>query len=243
MNENTVIRLAACDMIRTRFVGRAELRRRAARSTSALDALEARLGLISEAERQLRANERSLVAAFARARAIQARVDAWMARPYEWHEPIGPRRLKWGPHLLDQSVLLALRNERRTRQERPAPVRAVERHALRVAERRYQRAGFRSAAHAHNVEVRLGAPDARSSSCAVSSYSAGMSKAYCRKQFTVTESTHTLTVDASLLSVPAPAKGSRELLLSPTVRVRQGRGTALVVERLTVGPTGRLGWR
>jgi hypothetical protein len=63
---------------------------------------------------------------------------------------------------------------------------------------------------------------------------AGMPEKYCKKASRVATSRHTLVADATLFRVPkAERVGARWILLAPGVRVRQGRGTSLVVEHQT----------
>ncbi len=110
------------------------------------------------------------------------------------------------------------------------PSRAVRRELRRL----YRVAGFRSASHAHHYHLAYGDPWAWSRSGKVDSAAAGMSKAYCRKQYTVSSSEHQISSDASLFSTPRAVRaGPGWIQLSPEVRVRQGRGTSLVVDRTT----------
>lgn len=103
--------------------------------------------------------------------------------------------------------------------------------ALRAAREAYREAGFRSAKHSHSATFVLGEPWARSESGSATARSVGLGRSYQRKAGWVATSAHYVTVDESILRVPrARRAGAGWMLLAPGVRVRQGRGTALVAD-------------
>jgi hypothetical protein len=117
-----------------------------------------------------------------------------------------------------------------------APGRAV----LTELSRLYREANFRSARHSHETNLDLGTPSARSESGSVWSAEVGMSSAYCRSAYRVATSEHSLSADSRIFAAEVSARVGRGwLLLAPDLRVRQGRGTSLVVEHRT----GRGAWR
>lgn len=108
------------------------------------------------------------------------------------------------------------------------PGRAIYRELVRM----YSCAGFRRGKHVHETILRVGSPGASSESGEMWASEAGLPNSYCKKAFRVATSEHRLTADARIFQVPrAERVGSGWLLLTPTLRVRQGRGTSLVVER------------
>lgn len=92
-------------------------------------------------------------------------------------------------------------------------------------------AGIRAATHAHVVrvlEVAHGLEDAHSVSDTIWARDAGLPKAYQRQAWRVARSRHTWAVG------PYPVRAEDGYVyLAPMVRVRNGRGTSLVVETLT----------
>lgn len=96
-------------------------------------------------------------------------------------------------------------------------------------------ASFRGATHSHDVSVVIvarGEEGVRSSNGRTNPSSLGLPNAYARKGFFVTTSEHAWSVSADFFKVPPADRAGRGWLqLSPTVLVRQGRGTALVCER------------
>lgn len=118
------------------------------------------------------------------------------------------------------------------------------RAALRDA---YASAGFRGAAHAHEVHtfvVPRGQETARSTSGSTSSSATGMSRAYCRRQWSVATSSHMLSASAAILDADVVALNAAEpagvLYLRTDLRVVQSRGTSLRLERFGAV---RGGWR
>lgn len=118
------------------------------------------------------------------------------------------------------------------------------RAALRDA---YASAGFRGAAHAHEVHtfvVPRGQETARSSNGSTSSSAAGMSRAYCRRQWRVATSSHMLSASAAILDADVVALNAAEpagmLYLRTDLRVVQSRGTSLRLEHFSAS---RGGWR
>jgi len=119
---------------------------------------------------------------------------------------------------------------------------ALERHLRQIACRVIVEANFREASHAHEWTVDVvprGEESATSTADQISARSAGMSNAYCKKAFTVASSNHKWRVSPAMLGLP---HGTGVVYLTPTRRVRQGRGTLLVEERLVAGATGKLKW-
>lgn len=122
----------------------------------------------------------------------------------------------------------------------PEAIRAALRNA-------YASAGFRGAAHAHEVHTSVvprGQETARSSNGSTSSSAAGMSRAYCRKQWSVTTSSHVLAASAAILDADVVALNAAEpagmLYLRTDLRVVQSRGTSLRLEHFGAV---RGGWR
>lgn len=94
-------------------------------------------------------------------------------------------------------------------------------------------ARFRETLHGSDTTIRLvppGAEGAVSTTTTVNPRDVGLPNAYARKGFHVTTSQHVWAVSRAILDAPPASAGL--LYLTPTLRVRQGRGTALVVERL-----------
>lgn len=100
---------------------------------------------------------------------------------------------------------------------------------------------FRAATHGHSVRVRfvpLDQVEVIALTEQVSPRSVGLPNAYSRKGYGVTVSSHEWRVALEF----APYYEGGYAYLSETRRVRQGRGTDLVVERLVQGARG-LVWR
>jgi len=99
-------------------------------------------------------------------------------------------------------------------------------------------ARFRTAMHDHETVVRFAEPGekpgARSSTLSLSAKDAGLCRAYQKKAPFVTASRHEWVVDNAPL-VLAECRQGVCVLIGETIRVRQGRGTALVCERLIDG--------
>ena len=95
-------------------------------------------------------------------------------------------------------------------------------------------AGFRTAMHRHECIVRLAEPGekpgVRSSTLSLSAKDAGLCRAYQKKAPFVTASRHEWVVD----NVPLVLAECRQgvCVLIGDMRVRQGRGTSLVCERV-----------
>jgi hypothetical protein len=101
-------------------------------------------------------------------------------------------------------------------------------------------AEFRGCRNGHEtkiVSVARGSEYARSATFEFSSRSVGMSAAYCRRQWHVTVSEHEIGWSTAILGAPVSVPGC--LYLTRDLRVRQGRGSSLVMERRR-GPRG--GW-
>ncbi len=124
--------------------------------------------------------------------------------------------------------------ERRQKRERA--------RLLPLIEAARREAGLRTATHGHGDRIVFVAPGherAESSSDVVSSEAAGMGRAYCRVAHTVTQSEHVWHLPEGA----EPYARDGYVYLSESVRVRRGRGTHLVTERLVTGRGGRLVWR
>ena len=123
----------------------------------------------------------------------------------------------------------------------PAPLRILHEQTKRAAVRALRRASLRTATHDHDnviVIVAKGSEGASSSSDRVRPSSVGLPNAYAKKGFFVVSSTHEWRVSVE--------HGLRVIggfvYLRPDLRVRSGRGTALVTEKLTA-VRGGLAWR
>lgn len=107
--------------------------------------------------------------------------------------------------------------------------RAIQRRlraALRVA-------GLRTTRHGHDTVVHVvaaGEEGATSTTLYASPQSLGLPRAYARVAYRVACSLHEWRVSERLLAAPPSERGF--VYLAPDVRVRNGRGTSLVVERL-----------
>ncbi len=100
-------------------------------------------------------------------------------------------------------------------------------------------ASFRECTNGHETTLHLvdvGHEGAEGGADRVSARSAGMSHAYCRKAYTVSVSEHTFKVSRAFWAIPKAERAAHGLLyLSPELRVKQGRGAALVVQRAPKG--------
>jgi hypothetical protein len=253
MNADTTERLVACSLVRTRFRGRAELERAAKRDPIALARLEVRLGLAPESairdaeDEEIEHHLRECVAIglshAARLLALSRRERrGWAARD----------RLARGYPVLREIWERAeeLRQERRERRSgdelaRRRPGNVARRVAVRRAEELYLFARFRGATHGHEWGVQVverGEEGASSSTDQVHPQEVGLPAAYARKGYWVTQSEHTIRVSTEILCLDREwlrdQAGQGLLYLRHDLRVVQGRGTALRVERL--GPRG--GW-
>lgn len=97
-------------------------------------------------------------------------------------------------------------------------------------------ASFATAKHSHQTNyyrAKIGAERAASSADTIGARDAGLPNAYAKKGYSVASSTHTFEVSPAILRVARHARAKKGMLyLSPTLRVRQGRGTSLRTERL-----------
>jgi hypothetical protein len=250
-------RLALCRLVRTRFRGRAELERRAAVSDVDLAELEVRLGLADEA----RLDEARLARAVRRwgsseemigyllcptdhraRRAMAARRYATSAETERTWERVEIARALAPDECLEVDARRAERARRRKLRDELAA--RKPRHAERVViERRareaYSRARLRGATHGHTVVlgvVDVGCEGAYSSTDRCRPSEVGLPSSYAQKAYWVTTSEHRICASREILRPEVQALTEPGYLyLSPTVRVRNGRGTALVVERLENG--------
>lgn len=134
-----------------------------------------------------------------------------------------------------------LRNQRRARRHCSDPI--ATRKPGNVAARAIRRAfvaalneaNFREATHSHDTSIDVvarGAEGARSESGTAHPRDVGLSNAYARQAYSVATSDHIFEVSAAIFDVPRGERwDGKRLYLSPTCRVRQGRGTSLVCER------------
>lgn len=224
-------RLLACDLVRTRFPGRAAMRVAADTSpgtaprlaqSCALVRLERRLGLAVASElTALAAVERAAVRRYATADRDPAARDLAPEACAEIDAlrvaRLAPRGDKIGARLPGHAQRVIVR---------------------RRAKALLRAASFRSATHAHTsrvLAVELGEEGAVSVSDSMPSAAAGMGAAYCSAAYRVATSSHTWSVSAALLSSEVrilQAEAPRGVVyLRVDLRVRQGRGTSLVVER------------
>lgn len=109
----------------------------------------------------------------------------------------------------------------------------VIRRATLIAFRRALReAGFRTATHSHQEDVKFvlpGSASVSSKSDSIWASQAGLSKSYTG--YRVATSEHVWRVSPEILKVPAARRwDGKHLWLTPNLRVRQGRGTSLVSE-------------
>jgi len=109
----------------------------------------------------------------------------------------------------------------------------VLRRATLIAFRRaFKSAGFRTATHSHQEDIKFVSPGSASvgsESGSIWASEAGLSKSYTG--YRVATSKHVWRVSPEILKVPAARRwDGKHLWLTPNLRVRQGRGTALVVE-------------
>ncbi len=211
-------RLAACDLVRKRFSGRAQLRRDAECDPLALAKLEAALGIATEAEYR-----RVLLA---ECRAIVESTTPW------GHSPTARVHLE---------MLRAERAARRTADPlaRRRPGYARRKIARRRADEAIAAARFRKATHGHETTIRVvdeGHEGASSGTVTDWPDQLGVrvAKSY---RYRVTQSEHTWYVSAAILAPEVRALNDAAprgvVYLSTTVRVRQGRGTSLTVEHLS----------
>jgi len=112
----------------------------------------------------------------------------------------------------------------------------AEKRLRKVAfERALAVARFRSSTHGAETKIKLvgrGQEGATSTTTKTSPQKVGLPNAYSRKAFFVVCSSHEFRVSAAFWSV-ADRVEPGVVWLTPELRVRQGRGTSLVVERVT----------
>ena len=93
---------------------------------------------------------------------------------------------------------------------------------------------FRTAMHSHENVVKYvepGRAGAISISESIWASQAGLPRAYSQKGYRVAISKHVWSISPEILKVPAARRwDGKHLWLTPNLRVRQGRGTALVSE-------------
>jgi hypothetical protein len=269
---DTAVRLAACDIVRTRFAGRADLRRAAEHCTITLARLEVRLGLapesaIADAEWARRTEILLLIAAEAPGTASRCATLLLLAGEDREARQYWARRLsatagaERGRRLAmrraapaEYEAVSALRAQRaaaRAVQPRPALSERLRRlprmrAALVEAERVVDASGLRVATHGHRdryTPVLRGREGASSDTGSSRPQDVGLGRSYARVAFTVTTSAHCWSVSAAILDPEVQranaAAGVGIVYLATDTRVRNGRGTSLVVERLTA----RGAWR
>jgi hypothetical protein len=218
--------LAACRLVRKRFAGRADLTRRAERGElAALGELAERLG-------------------------VELPEPNWAAAE-QWRRDHAPV-----PELSEGTERGAaeLRLQLARRKARPAPPPEPGRIARLAAEKRHnaevsrlrklvekasEAADLRTATHGHTVRIDLLAEEARPSAYGRTSKAwpdqVGLPKSY---HYPVTTSTHVFRLPWGA----EPFEADGYVYLDESTRVRSGRGTDLVVERLTAGARKIL-WR
>jgi len=257
--------LAAARLARGRFRGRAALTRSAeAGDLASLGELCERLGIPlpergwGRAETWRRAHAPVTAPRHPAPRVASRGERPWGRAPRAVWGPDGLRTLAAIGAAVDAAVEIAAQRDRAERRREVERLRGARRDArrgipqpaqsgriLRLHRRNQieaaaRAAGLRTALHGHEDTVVLvpeGEEDATSDSESVWSSQAGMSAAYCRQAYTVTQSCHTWRLAG------APWAHDGRVYLSEGVRVRNGRGTHLVVERLEEGRGGRLVWR
>jgi hypothetical protein len=251
-------RLSLCQLVRTRFRGRKTLEVEAqSGSELALAELEVRLGLADEA----RLDETRLWVAARRWRGSPELIGyllcpddhrarrAMAARRYATAEE--PERLLASPRVviaralapdecLDIDAKRAERARRRELRDKLAkrPPRYAERAIIKQRAREaYDRAKLRAATHDHTIAIKIVEPGdegARSSTHQVRPGTVGLPAAYARKGYWVTTSEHVIRASRAILDPVVQALTELGYLyLTRDVRVRNGRGTTLVVERRT----------
>lgn len=204
-------RLAAARRAKGRFKGRSHLEQEAERGNLfALAKLESILKLTSDpVEFEIVAVERAL-----------SDLCCLLARLI---------KVEWPSQRLDNNVFRMIR-EHREKQKLGAPNPKPGRIYLMQAKRKILGV-FRTCEHSHEnrwtIVDHLDDVRAVSKTGTVSSSSVGMSKAYCRTQYTVAHSEHHFFLSTKYM----PYKKGEYVYLSPSCRVRQGRGSSLVTER------------
>lgn len=262
----TMERLAACDLLRTRFAGRAALRKEAGRDLVALARLEVRLGLAGEDAVERAAYEQATerladIAAggggqereqLARELLPLSHAERWTRAWRAYRE----RRISLvdavdpGRAVTARDLAARRRDEHESRVDKLAqrrPGHALRTYARRVAKRLVELAGFRTATHWHDdkiVLVESGHESATSSIDRMSPRDVGLPNAYAKQGFTVAASSHTYQFSLQSLLDKAVRHATRqgELYLRADLRVVQGRGTSLTIEHLAATARGGLRW-
>ena len=120
-------------------------------------------------------------------------------------------------------------------------IEAIE--AIEAARETIEEAGFRTATHDHETvvrEARTGEkPGARSRVLSLSASSVGLCRAYQKKGHFVAASRHEWVLNPSIKLTLSECRHGTCVLIGSTIRVRQGRGTGLVCERLVDGRWAR----
>jgi hypothetical protein len=247
------VRYQAALLAKGRFVGRAVLEHSARSCDLALAKLRLRLGFAG-AEEEIAGAEEAIVQDKLQHHGEKGQKLAVMPRR---------ERLVWAhKHYGSESALmdivagpeLAARDKKHANRvsARKGDVLASRkpRHAERVIVKRRAKqlvtsAMFSTATHGHTLTFEIvepGAERAVSSTEKVRPSAVGLPNAYARKAFWVTLSQHDFEMSAEILSASVKVLNDAApcgiLYLRADLRVRQGRGTALVMERL--GPKG--GW-
>jgi hypothetical protein len=145
-----------------------------------------------------------------------------------------------------------LRASRKVAREGDALATRRPEHAVRVIAKRRLReliGAFRTSTHGaetHVSSVEPGEEGAKSSTESVAPRDVGLSNAYSRVAYSVTTSSHEWRVSRAILSAEVRALNDAAprgvVYLRVDLRVRQGRGTSLVVEHRVVGASGRGSW-
>ena len=263
-----VARLVSCDLVARRFAGRAPLRRVAEHDDVALVRLEHALGLASiddvvAAVRAARLDALRSAPAAARAAPVPSVADI-EARGCPWAEAQAARLYARSEDLAQRAAAARIAPALcaaidRTRAQRHAARAAADELAARrpghaadvIARRRAKEAidlaGFRRAYHQHTRIIRgvaLEHEGATSTTGSVRPRDVGLPAAYAERAAFVATSRHEWRVSAAILAPHVRvlnAQAPRGIVyLSIAVRVRQGRGTALVLEQ-RAGARG--GWQ
>lgn len=253
-NLSTTERLASCALIRTRFAGRAELERSAMRSRVSLAKLEVRLGLATEDAILVARRERATILVTRLTGIYREAVGVLLVgEDYETREAQASREYALArsaarvavaqataPWLCDQ--IDVKRTARKALAAATDPIAArqpghiIRVIALRRAREQVARCSFRTATHGHSeyfVRVVRGQEGASSDTVTDWPNRLGVSVAASYK-YRVTQSTHTWRVSPASLDPEVRALNDsthKAVYLSYDVRVVQGRGTSLTVQR------------
>jgi len=251
-------RLAICKLTKKRFPGRKELIDRAKYDSLALVELEFRLGLRSKISYEEEKYKILYVYPQEKCR------KAW-ERLKEAMKAFGFNTLNKGPGQLpsygslwwclnyDGQLTSAFRAFERAR-ENLRKIQGRDQHAMLAPEtgrflkeflcrkviEASEEAGIRTAKHSHSTEVIFtdGKPWAKSETEKVSSRSVGLPRAYYNNYWYVSSSSHIWYLNRDFV----PYADGKYVYISPTRRVRSGRGTSLVTESL-ISSRGRSTWK